>query len=97
MGGVSRGLFYLIDPPGVVRNVLLVLRVDSLHLPVSGGLGEERTEEELGEPVQGPTEMVGAHVKIVVGVVAAREGVETPAVLTEELAVLVLIWEFLCP
>ena len=94
---ICNGLLNLIDPPGVVRNILLVLRVDSIHLPVSGGLGEERAEKELRESVESSTEMVWTDVKVIVGVITASEGIETPAVLTEELAVLVLVWEFLCP
>ena len=37
---VCDGFLYLINPPGVVGNVLLVLRVDSVHLSVCGGLRE---------------------------------------------------------
>ena len=94
---ICNGLLNLIDPPGVVRNILLVLRVDSIHLPVSGGLGEERGEKELRESVESSTEMVWTDVKIVVGVVAAGESIETSAMLTQELAVLVLIRKLFGP
>ena len=90
-------LLNLIDPPGVVRNVLLVLGVDGIHLPVCGRLGEERAYKELRESVQRSTEMVWTDVKIVVGVVAAGESIETSAMLTQELAVLVLIRKLFGP
>ena len=48
VGGVSRGLLYLIDPPGVVGNILLVFGVHSIHLPLCGRFSEQRRQEELG-------------------------------------------------
>lgn len=46
----------LVDPPGVVLYVLVVLRIDRLHLTGCGALGEERGDEKLREAVQGTWE-----------------------------------------
>ena len=73
-----------------------MLRVDRVHLPVSGGLSEEGGEEELREPVQGPAQVVRADIKVVVGVVARGEGIEAAPVLAQILAVFILIRKFLC-
>lgn len=47
---VAGGLLQLEQPPGVIHQVLLVLRVHGVHLPVLAALVEQRAEEELGEP-----------------------------------------------
>ena len=91
MCGIGQRLLNLVDSPGVVRNVLLVLGVDGIHLPVGGRLSEERAHKELRESVQSSTQMVRTDIEIVVGVVTAGEGIETSAMLTEELAVLILV------
>ena len=66
VGRVRYRLLNLIDSPGVVRNILLVLGVDGIHLPVCGRLREERADKELRESVQRSTQMVGADVEIAV-------------------------------
>lgn len=48
--GVARGLLQLEEPPGVVHQVLLVLRVHGVHLPVLAALVKQRAQEELGKP-----------------------------------------------
>ena len=63
-------LKHLINPPGIIGDVFLMLRVNGIDLPVGGGLGEEGGEEELREPVQRPAQVVRADIEIVVGVVA---------------------------
>ncbi len=55
MRGVGGGLLELVQPPGVAREVLLVLRVDGVHLAVSGAAREERRQEELRESKTTPT------------------------------------------
>ena len=87
---------HLVDPPGIIGNVLLVLRVDSIDLPVSGRLGKEGGEEELREPVQGPAQVIRADIEVVVGVVARGEGIEAAPVLAQVLAVFILVRELLC-
>ena len=47
---VPRGLFQLEQPPGIVHQVLLMLRVHGVHLPVLAALVKQRAEEELGKP-----------------------------------------------
>ena len=94
---VGQRLLNLVDSEVVVWNVLLVLGVDGINLPVGGRLREERTAEELTESVQSSTQVVRADIKIEVGVVTAGEGVETSAMLTQELAPIVLVLVFLRP
>lgn len=48
--GVARGLLQLEEPPGVVHQVLVVLRVHGVHLPVFAALVKQRAQEELSEP-----------------------------------------------
>ena len=48
--GVGRGLFELEESPRVVLQVLVVLRVDGVHLPLCSTGREQRAQEELGEP-----------------------------------------------
>ena len=87
---------HLVDPPGIIGNVLLVLRVDSIDLPVSGRLGKEGGEEELREPVQSTAQVIRADIEVVVGVVARRERIEAAPVLAQVLAVFILVRELLC-
>lgn len=47
---VARGLLELKKPPGVVHQVLLVLRVHGVDLSVLAALVEQRAQEELGKP-----------------------------------------------
>lgn len=49
---VSSGLLQLEEPPGVVHQVLLVLRVHSVHLPVFAALIKQRAQEELSKPAE---------------------------------------------
>lgn len=51
--GVAGGLLQLKEPPGVVHQVLLVLRVHGVHLPVLTALVKQRAQEELREPAGG--------------------------------------------
>jgi len=50
---LSTGAVDLVQPPRIVLQILVVLRVDGLHLSGGGAFGEERGDEELGEAVQG--------------------------------------------
>ena len=50
MIGVTRGLLQLEQPPGVIHQVLLVLRVHGIDLPVLAALVKKRAQEELCEP-----------------------------------------------
>lgn len=49
---VAGGLLQLEQPPGVIHQVLLVLRVHSVHLPVLTALIKQRAQEELGKPTE---------------------------------------------
>lgn len=46
-------LLKLVHPPHVGLQILGVLRVDSLQLSLGARLVEERSNEELGEPLEG--------------------------------------------
>lgn len=47
---VASGLLQLKEPPGIVHQVLFMLRVHSVHLPVFTALVEQWAQEELSEP-----------------------------------------------
>lgn len=53
--GVARvpsGLLQLKESPGIIHQVLLVLRVHGIHLPVFAALVKQRAQKELGKPAQ---------------------------------------------
>ena len=72
-----------------------MFRVDSIHLSVRGRLSEQRSQEKLAEPVKSTTKVVRRDIEVVIGVVTAGEGIEAATMLTEELAVLILIRKLL--
>lgn len=49
---VASGLLQLKQPPGIIHQVLLVLRVNSIHLPVLTALIKQWAQEELGKPTE---------------------------------------------
>lgn len=49
---VASGLLQLKQPPGIIHQVLLVLRVHSVHLSVLTALIEQWAQEELGKPTE---------------------------------------------
>lgn len=50
MIGVARGLLQLKEPPGIIHQVLFVLRVHGVHLPVLTALIKQWAQEELSKP-----------------------------------------------
>lgn len=53
--GVARvpsGLLQLKESPGIIHQVLLVLRVHGIHLPVFAALVKQRAQKELGKPAK---------------------------------------------
>ena len=48
------------------------------------------------KPVQGATQVVGTNIKVVVCVVAWREGVEASTMLAQILTIFILVRKFLC-
>lgn len=49
---ISCGLLNLIDPPGIIWNVFLVFRIDSVNFPIRGSLSEQGRQEKLAESIQ---------------------------------------------
>lgn len=50
MVGVASCLLQLKEPPGIIHQVLFMLRVHSVHLPVLTALIKQRAQEELSKP-----------------------------------------------
>lgn len=50
MIGVAGRLFQLKEPPGVIHQVLFMLRVHGVHLPVLTALIKQWAQEELSKP-----------------------------------------------
>lgn len=49
---VASGLLQLKQPPGIIHQVLLMLRVHSIHLTILTALIKEWAQEELGKPTE---------------------------------------------
>ena len=93
--GITERALELHQPPCVRWQILLVLTVDCIDFPIRGRFREERRDEKLAEPIESPFEIFRSHVKVIVGVVTSSICVRSPSMLTEELAVLGLVWVFL--
>lgn len=53
--------------------------------------------KQFASPVQCPLQVLMGHIKVVVGVLSAGEGIGAARVLAQELAVLILLGVLLCP
>lgn len=58
MIGVASRLLQLKEPPGIVHQVLFVLRVHSVHLPVLAALIKQWAQEELCKPTDSKREQL---------------------------------------
>ena len=52
MIGVSSSLLQLKQPPGIIHQILLMLRINSIHFPVFAAFIKQRTQEKLGKSEQ---------------------------------------------
>lgn len=50
MARVACGLLQLKKPPSIIHQVLLVLRIDSIHLPIFAAFVKQGAQKELGKP-----------------------------------------------
>lgn len=52
MIGVSSSFLQLKQPPGIIHQILLVLRINSIHFPVFAAFIKQRAQEKLGKSKQ---------------------------------------------
>jgi len=49
MTGISSSLLQLKQPPSIIHQILLMLRINSIHFPVFAAFIKQRAQEKLGK------------------------------------------------
>ena len=93
--GVRQMLIQLVLPPNVTGYIFLVFGINSVHFSISRTFSKQRGDEKLRKSIQSIIQFIRYYVKIVYCVIRVSGGVAAAPVLTQKLAVVVLVWVLL--